>query len=205
MKIGGFQKLSLIDYPGKTCAVIFTQGCNFRCVYCHNPELVYPELFSKLIPFKEICEFLKERRGLLDGVVFSGGEPTLQEDLVEKINDIHSLGYAIKLDTNGSRPDVIADLLPLIEYIAMDIKAPIGEAYSRICGIEVDDYDICRSILLIKASGIRHEFRTTFDKKLLNDLDMEKIKSISGNSVFHLQDCVDANFFNPSLNYSTPL
>lgn len=189
MKIGGFQKLSLIDYPGKTCAVIFTQGCNFRCVYCHNPELVYPELFSEPIPFEEIYEFLKEKRGLLDGVVFSGGEPTLHEDLLENVNDIRSLGYSIKLDTNGSKPDVLSELLPCLDYVAMDIKAPLGDKYSRICGLPVND-NIQRSVFLIKASGVKHEFRTTFDKELLENMDIIRIKELAGNSKFNLQKCV---------------
>ncbi len=111
MKIGGFQKFSLIDYPGKIAAVIFTQGCNFRCPYCHNPELVLPELFEKEIPFKEIMEFLKFRKEKLDGVVVTGGEPTLQADLSEVIRDIKNLGYSIKLDTNGTNPEVIKELI----------------------------------------------------------------------------------------------
>lgn len=186
MKIGGFQKLSLIDYPGKTCAVIFTQGCNFRCVYCHNPELIYPELFSEPILFEEIYEFLKERRGLLDGVVFSGGEPTLQEDLVERINDICSLGYSVKLDTNGSKPDVLSEALRCLDYVAMDIKAPLGDKYSRICGVPINN-NIQWSVFLIKASGVKHEFRTTFDKELLENMDIIRIKELVGNSKFNLQ------------------
>ncbi|MFA6320335.1 MAG: anaerobic ribonucleoside-triphosphate reductase activating protein [Candidatus Omnitrophota bacterium] len=190
MKIGGLQKLSLIDYPGKTCAVIFTQGCNFRCSYCHNPELVYPELFAEPISFEHTYEFLKAKSGLLDGVVFSGGEPTLHGDLIERIRDIRSLGYAVKLDTNGSNPDVLSEVLPCLDYVAMDIKAPMGNKYTSICGMSVDDYDIRVSMLLIKASGIQHEFRTTFDRKLLENTDIAKIKSLAGGSKFNLQECL---------------
>jgi len=187
MKIGGLQKASLIDYPGKTCAVIFTQGCNFRCVYCHNPELVYPGSFSDPIPFKYVHEFLKAKAGLLDGVVFSGGEPTVQSDIIEKIREVCSLGYAVKLDTNGSDPGVLASALPYLDYVAMDIKAPMGDKYARVCGVQVDYNDICKSIHLIKASGIRHEFRTTFDKNLLEDADIVMIRELAGRSKFSLQ------------------
>ena len=188
MKIGGLQKLSLIDYPGKTCAVIFTQGCNFRCSYCHNPELVYPEFFAEPIPFEHVYEFLKTKAGLLDGVVFSGGEPTLQEDLIDRIQDVRSLGHAVKLDTNGSNPDILSVVLPYLDYVAMDIKAPIGDKYARVCGTPVDDYNIRVSIFLIKASGIRHEFRTTFYKRLLESADIIKIKNLIGKSRFTLQN-----------------
>jgi len=189
MKIGGLQKISLIDYFGKTCAVIFTQGCNFRCPYCHNPELVYPEHFTESIPFERVYEFLKTRTGLLDGVVFSGGEPTLQEDLIDRIQDVRSLGYAIKLDTNGSNPDTLSEVLPYLDYVAMDIKAPMGDKYARVCGLPVDDYDIRVSMFLIKASKIKHEFRTTFDKDLLENADIIKIKNLIGKSKFNLQKC----------------
>lgn len=191
MKIGGLQKLSLIDYPGKTAAVIFTQGCNFRCSYCHNPELVYPDRFSEPILFEYVYEFLKGKRGFLDGIVFSGGEPTLQDDLVDRIREIRSMGYAVKLDTNGSNPRVLAEVLPILDYVAMDIKAPVGDKYTRVCGMPIDEYDIFVSMLLIKASGVPHEFRTTFDKNLLIDADIVKIKSLSGGSKFNLQECLN--------------
>lgn len=186
MRIGGLQKLSLIDYPGRTCAVLFTQGCNFRCPYCHNPELVYPHLFAEPISFEKVRAFLKERRGLLEGVVFSGGEPTLQEDLLEVMQAVRALGYAVKLDTNGSRPDVLAEVLGAADYVAMDIKAPLP-VYPRVSGVTVDTYDIARSIFLIQSSGVRHEFRTTFDRSLLSDEDIVRIQDIIGRSRFSLQ------------------
>ncbi|MFA5346109.1 MAG: anaerobic ribonucleoside-triphosphate reductase activating protein [Candidatus Omnitrophota bacterium] len=180
MKIGGFVKFSLIDYPGKVAAVIFTQGCNFRCPYCHNPQLVYPELFTDPVSFESIFDFLKERRGLLDGVVFCGGEPTLQEDLLEIICKVRSLGYAVKLDTNGSNPDILAKVLPYIDYAAMDIKAPFGDAYARVCGVTINDYEIRRSMLLIRAAGLAYEFRTTFDLKSISIEGIGKIKKMLG-------------------------
>jgi pyruvate formate lyase activating enzyme len=176
MRIGGFIKFSLIDFPGKVAAVIFTQGCNFRCPYCHNPELVYPDLFTDPVPFERIIDFLKERRGLLEGVVFSGGEPTLQDDLLNSIHKIRSSGYLIKLDTNGSNPDVLAEVLPYIDYAAMDIKAPFGPAYKRACGVALDNNKIRCSMLLIRAAGLPYEFRTTFHPQFMPAEETEKIR-----------------------------
>ncbi len=127
MRIGGFQKLTLVDFPGKVAATVFTQGCNFRCGYCHNPELVCPESFGPLIPVQEVLAELKTRRGKLQGVVITGGEPTLQKGLVDFIVQVKELGLAVKLDTNGSHPEVLAHLINLriIDYIAIDIKTSI--------------------------------------------------------------------------------
>ena len=129
MKIGGLQKVSLIDYPGLICATIFLQGCNFRCSYCHNPELVNPQLFSPGLEEKEVLDFLKTRRGTLDGVTITGGEPTIQDDLASFIKKIKKLGFVIKLDTNGSQPQIIKALLDekLLDFVAMDIKGPLGK------------------------------------------------------------------------------
>jgi pyruvate formate lyase activating enzyme len=188
MKIGGFVKSSLINYPGKVAAVIFTQGCNFRCPYCHNPKLVYPELFTDPIPWEEVFDFLKKRRDLLEGVVFCGGEPTLQEDLLESALKLRSLGYAVKLDTNGSNPDVLARVLPYLDYIAMDIKAPFGDAYRRACGTPVDDYEIRRSMLLIRASGLPYEFRTTVHPQFMPIEEQGRIREIlSRDEVYIIQ------------------
>lgn len=187
MRIGGLRKLSLIDFPGKTCAVIFTQGCNFRCSYCHNPELVYPESYTETIPFENILHFLKRRQGLLDGVVISGGEPTQQSDLIDRIRDLTFLGYAVKIDTNGSNPDILAEALAYVDYVAMDIKAPLGGSYRHICRVEVDNYNIGRSMMLLKSSGVRHEFRTTFDANLLTEADLADIRRIAGESKYTIQ------------------
>jgi len=194
MKIGGFVKSSLVDYPGKVAAVIFTQGCNFRCAYCHNRRLVYPELFGEEIVFEEIFSFLEKRRSLLDGVVFCGGEPTLQDDLCEKILKVRSLGYAVKLDTNGSRPEILAEALPLLDYLAMDIKAPFGPGYSRVCGVEVDEWEISRSMLLIRASGVNYEFRTTVDPRFLSADDIVSIRAMLGKKeVYRISPAVISN------------
>lgn len=124
MKIGAFQKFSLIDYPGKTCAIIFTIGCNFRCPFCHNRELVIQEEFPVEISFDTIENFLKNRIGLIDAVEFTGGEPLIYKDIIEFVKRIKDMGFLVKLDTNGSIPSRLTVILPFVDYIAMDIKAP---------------------------------------------------------------------------------
>ena len=156
MKIGGFQKLpNLLTIRGKIAAVIFTQGCNFRCPYCHNPELVLPELFENEIPFDEILDFLKFRKEKLEGVVITGGEPTLQSDLKPAIRRIKALGYSVKLDTNGTNPEILKDLIgeKLLDYIAMDIKAPF-EKYGELAGVETDIEKIKQSVRIIMIWGL---------------------------------------------------
>lgn len=176
MIIGGFQKLSLIDYPGKLSSVIYTRGCNFRCFYCHNPQLVLPELYGEPYSEEKIFEFLQKRRNQIDGVVITGGEPTIHQDLIALILKIKELGYSIKLDTNGTNPDMIETLLfmDLLDYIAMDVKAPLHK-YDKIIGYKIDVLRIRRSINIILNSGIEHEFRTTV---VTSDLTSEDIVSI---------------------------
>ncbi len=176
MNIGGLQKVSLIDYPGKICAILFTQGCNFRCPYCHNPELVDPAQYLDCIPEDEIFSFLEKRRGKLDGVTITGGEPTIQPDLVEFIERIRDINYLIKIDTNGSFPDVLEKLIDrkLVDYIAMDVKTP-QERYREITRSNVDPDRIRLSIEMIMNSGIEYEFRTTVVKSLLDKEDLQKI------------------------------
>lgn len=192
MKIGGFQKVSLIDYPGKISAVVFTQGCNFRCPFCHNPELVDPERFADRIPEPEILSFLEKRRGRLDAVVITGGEPTLQPELIPFIIHLKAMGYLIKLDTNGGLPDVLEDMLgrKLLDYIAMDIKAPLGK-YGEATKTKTDGQRITRSISLIMGSGIDYEFRTTAVRSFLAPGDFEEIaRLIPGAKRFVLQKFV---------------
>jgi pyruvate formate lyase activating enzyme len=162
MKIGGLQKISFIDYPGRIGAVVFVQGCNFRCPYCHNPELVDPARYGPLLDEGAVLSFLEKRRGKLDAVTLTGGEPTLQPDLADFLRQIRGMGYLIKLDTNGSHPEVIATLIreKLVDCLAMDIKGP-REKYARIARAEVDLAAIDRSIDGITESGLEHEFRTT--------------------------------------------
>ena len=183
MRIGGFQKVSLIDFPGKVAAVVFTQGCNFRCRYCHNMELVLPSFFRDIIPEEDILQFLSARSDKLQGVVITGGEPTVQGDLPDFIRTIKAMGYAVKLDTNGSRPGVLKELIcrNLLDFIAMDIKAPIGR-YPEICGVKVNPANIRESIDIILKSTVSHQFRTTFPKPLLGEEDLPGISSLLKNS-----------------------
>jgi len=160
--IGGFQPFTLSDFPGHVAAIVFTQGCNWRCPYCHNRSLLKtrrPE--QELIPETHVFDILHRRRNELDGLVITGGEPTIQEDLPRFIHKVHRMGLAIKLDTNGSRPGVIGRFLEegLLDYIAMDIKAPL-DRYESVVGHPVDIGSIQTSIELVKNSGVPHEFRT---------------------------------------------
>ena len=162
MKIGGFQPFTLTDYPGHVAAIVFTQGCNWRCSYCHNPQLLSvdrPE--SELIPEAYVFDRLAKRRRHLDGLVITGGEPTIQEELPHFIRNVRRLGLKIKLDTNGSQPDVIGQLLDenLLDYVAMDIKAPFGQ-YVSIVGCHVDAVTLQASIELLKNGDVPCEFRT---------------------------------------------
>ncbi|WP_428898539.1 pyruvate formate lyase activating enzyme [Parelusimicrobium proximum] len=191
MKIGGLLKFSLIDYPGKMSAIVFTQGCNMRCAYCHNPELVYPHLLFEPFPEEDVLQFLDKRKGNLDGVVISGGEPTLQPDLLDFMAKVKAMGYKVKLDTNGTKPEVIEKALEagLVDLIAMDIKAPYSK-YEKVCGTAVDMEAVSRSMALIIGSGIDYEFRTTYDKSLLNDTDIDTIRTyVPEGGTFTLQEC----------------
>ncbi len=182
-------KVSLIDYPGKIAAVIFCRGCNFRCPYCHNPELVDPKKFKPCLPEKEVYDFLRARKGKLDAVVISGGEPTVQADLVSCMKKIRKLGFLVKLDTNGALPDVLEHIFKdkLIDYVAMDVKAPL-DAYSEMAGVRVDQRFIRRSIDLILQSAIPHEFRTTAASSRLKDDDILSIaREIRGAQRYVLQ------------------
>ena len=192
MLIGGFQKCSLIDYPGKICAIVFTLGCNSRCSYCHNPELVYPELFNKPIPEEEIFSFLGKRRGKLDAVTITGGEPTLQADLIDFILRIKKLEFLVKLDSNGSNPDVLQNAISseVLDYIAMDVKAPL-EKYREITSSNIDPERIKKSIGLIMNSNTEYEFRITITESQLDESDMSKIgKLIDGAELCVLQKYV---------------
>lgn len=188
MIIGGINKLSLIDYKGKLSAVIFTQGCNFRCMYCHNPELL-PCSDKSVISEQEVFDFLKSRVGKLDAVVISGGEPCLQDGLVEFIKKIKELGFLLKLDTNGSYPDKLEELLRLglLDYIAMDIKAPLLN-YEQIIQSKISSDNILRSIEFVKKSGIEYEFRTTVMRDFLDVSSLDGLSQLlSGARLYYLQ------------------
>jgi len=163
MIVGGLQRITLTDYPDHLSAVIFTRGCNFRCPYCHNPELVEPRVYAEPIPLEDVLTFLESRVGRLEGVVVTGGEPTVHQDLPDLLRKIRLLGLSIKLDTNGSAPDMLQQLIAegLLDYVALDIKSSV-DSYSRATGLPVRTQDIRKSVELIASSGVRHELRMTF-------------------------------------------
>ena len=178
MHIGGLQKSSLVDYPGKLSSVIFFSGCNFDCPYCHNPELARGCTTCPAdLTTANICHFLEQRQGFLDGVVVSGGEPTLQNDLADLCRKIKGLGYPLKLDTNGSRPRVLEHLIDekLVDYIAMDLKTdPI--LYKSYIKPDCGSDPILASIRILMESGIDYEFRTTCVKPIVT---LETIENMS--------------------------
>ena len=203
MKIGGFVKFSLSDYGGKASAVVFTLGCNFRCRYCHNPELVLPEKYAPEIPQEEIFSFLESRKNQLDAVVITGGEPTIYSDLPEFIKKIKDMGFLVKLDTNGSNPEMLEDLIKNsnLDYIAMDIKAPLDpDSYQKVSKMPFDTSKINKSVSLIMNSGIPYEFRTTVVKSLTSFDDLRKIaESIKGAQNYFLQKFVPTKLNDPTL------
>ncbi len=192
MKIGGFQKITLIDYPKKLSAIIFFSTCPFRCFYCYNPELVLPEEIKKqpAVDQKEIFNFLEKRKGLLEGVVLTGGEPLMQKDIILFIKKIKKMGFSIKLDTNGFYPEVLKEIIDqkLVDYVAMDIKAP-KEKYEEITCVKVDLGKIEKSIKLLKESSIDYEFRTTLIPGFLGQKEVLSIaRWISGAKKYYLQN-----------------
>jgi len=179
MLIGGIERCSLVDVPGKVAATLFTIGCPFRCTYCHNPELVIPTQYAEPIPLETIFSFLRSRIGKLEAICISGGEPTLHPDLGSFIERIKDLGYFVKLDTMGIFPDRVEALLATgnIGYVAMDIKAPINQ-YDQIINVQNVERSIERSIAILMNSGIDYEFRTTVAKPLLSVTDFNGIGTL---------------------------
>ena len=204
MNIYGYQKTTLLDYPGHVAATIFTGGCNFRCPFCHNSDLVTGLTISDSIPEEEIFTFLKKRKNVLSGICITGGEPTLQADLAEFIEKVRSFGYKIKLDTNGYRPEVIDALLAknLLDYIAMDIKTGHSN-YIKVSGFpNLNMENIKKSISLIENAGIPYEFRTTVVKELHSEKDFLEITNmLSKESPYFIQSFKDSgNVLTPGLS-----
>ncbi|BBO71684.1 anaerobic ribonucleoside-triphosphate reductase activating protein [Desulfosarcina alkanivorans] len=201
MIIAGLQKNSFIDFPGKISCVLFTTGCNFVCPYCHNADLArgeYPARFQST----EVIAFLKSRRGMLDGVAITGGEPTLADGIVDLCRAVKSLGYPVKLDTNGSRPGVLRKLLDqqLVDFVAMDIKAPL-DSYGPFCPDPKIRERLTATIRLIMESAPDYEFRTTCAKPFVDQVCVERIaKTIEGAARYVLQpfnrraECLDPAF-----------
>jgi pyruvate formate lyase activating enzyme len=201
MRIGGLQRVSLIDYPGLISAVVFTQGCNFRCPFCHNPELVDPERFDAPLDEGNVLGFLEKRRGKLDGISITGGEPTLQPDLASFAGRLKEMGFLVKVDTNGSRPDVLADLIAggQVDFIAMDVKAPLKK-YDLLTVTRSSGLLIRESIGLVMASGLPYEFRTTAVPSLLTDRDFREIgKLVEGADRFVLQRYTRSKQLDPAV------
>lgn len=163
MRIGGLQKNSMIDFPGRIAAVVFTQGCSWRCAYCHNASLVVPERFEPVLEQEDVWKYLRSRVGRVDGVVISGGEPTLQPDLLEFIQKAKAMGYDIKLDSNGIFPDRLKKILDsgLVDYVAMDVKATLDKLSAVVGVSNFDPADFSASMEVVRSSGVDYEFRTT--------------------------------------------
>jgi len=200
MFLGGLQKNSFIDFPGKVSAVLFLSGCNFRCPYCHNPELVKGQ--SDCPAFLNepwIIDFLQKRKGLLDGVVISGGEPTIHSELFSFCDKLKTCGFPVKMDTNGSRPQVIRQLIHegLVDYIAMDIKTdPSG--YFLFTGADFNPNNLLKSIQIIMESNIDYEFRTTCIKPLIDEHIIQQIsRLINGSRLYALQHFRDEKVLQP--------
>ena len=196
MQILGFQKTTLLDFPGRVAATVFTGGCNFQCPFCHNRDLVLHPAEMSVFTTEEIFSHLIRRQGILDGVCITGGEPTLQPDLEDFIRSVRELGYAIKLDTNGYQPDKLIRLCEngLIDYVAMDIKhAP--EKYHTIC--DAADFDLAKieaSVKFLKQKTVPYEFRTTLVREFHSAEDMTALGEwLSGADAYYLQPYRDSD------------
>jgi pyruvate formate lyase activating enzyme len=206
MVIGGLQRFSLSDFPGFLSAVVFTRGCGFRCPYCHNPELVDPAMYAEALPITEVREFLRARKGRIQGVVVTGGEPTLHEDLPCFLGELKDMGFAVKLDTNGTNPDMLQRLVAdrLVDLIAMDIKAPLA-LYPLVARVFVNTSDILRSIRLTLECGLPHEFRTTCVDSLFSREDLLTIgQMLKGCNRYVLQSFRGGKVLDPSLAMARP-
>ena len=202
MVIAGLEKISLLDYPGRIAAIVFTYGCNLRCPYCHNPELVIEPLSkTNITNEKEFFDFLKKRKGKLDGVVVTGGEPLMNRDIGSFLQKIKDLGFLVKLDTNGSYPKKLRSLLKrnLIDYVDMDVKYP-EELYEQGLNGGKKIPNILESIEIIKNSGIEYSFRTTFVKSIHTVESVDDIcKMIEGADIYYIQNFRAGKTIDPSL------
>ena len=195
MYISGLQKMTLLDYPGFVACTVFTAGCNFRCPFCHNASLALPERRAERIPTDEVLAFLGKRAGLLDGMVLSGGEPLLQEDAEDFLKEVRSLGYRIKLDTNGSFPEKLEALAEqgLLDYVAMDSKAAPA-LYGQAAGLHGADFDaVGRSIRFLLKGSVPYEFRTTVVRGLHTEENLLELADyIRGADAYYLQQYRDS-------------
>ena len=205
MNIGGLQKTSLLDYPSTISAIIWTVSCNFKCPFCYNKNLV--EGKSEPIREDEILSFLKSRKGMLEGIVISGGEPLLQEDIIDFTKKVKDLGYLIKIDTNGMYPEKLKELIDkkLVDYVSMDVKAP-KKKYDQLAGTKTDISKIEKSIDIIRNHAPDYEFKTTFAPNLLDKKDLVEIaKWLDGSKRFYLQQFKgDTPLISSELNNISP-
>lgn len=190
MKIYNFVKCSFVDYPGKIAIVLFTRGCNIHCRYCHNAHII-PFDGPTIVTEEQVWDYIKKRDGLIQGLVISGGEPTIQPDLLDFLKLLRKTKYNVKLDTNGYRPDIVKKVIDagLVDFIAMDIKAPPNK-YEKITQVHFPEKNINESIKLIKESGLPHQFRTTFDKRFLNTGDLDKIRAWIQDDSYVVNPCI---------------
>ncbi|NTW27406.1 MAG: anaerobic ribonucleoside-triphosphate reductase activating protein [Candidatus Moranbacteria bacterium] len=206
MRIGGFQKLTLIDFPGTIATTVFTVGCSFRCGFCHNPELVIKSQFPAMNNLEEeFFAHLAKRKGKLEGVCITGGEPTIQSDIIEFIKKIKAMGFKVKLDSNGTRPDVLRKVISekLVDFIAMDIKSS-PENYSKTVGLKADVERIKLSVQLIMNSKIPYEFRTTVVPGIHSEQDFGEIaKWIKGAKAYYLQEYREMRVLDPKIKSLT--
>lgn len=198
LRVGGLTPLSTTDWPGMLAAVVFCQGCPWRCGYCHNPHLI-PAQGSSEIPWDDVIAFLRRRQGLLDGVVFSGGEPTSQADLADAMREVRALGFKVGLHTGGAYPRRLAEVLPLVDWVGLDAKAQFAD-YARITGVDGSGERARSSLERVLASGVGHEIRTTVHPALLADDEVVGLaRALADRGVkryvlqaFRTQGCADA-------------
>lgn len=187
LKLGGLQETSLLDYPGRICAIVWTVGCNFRCPFCYNLNMVYGD--TEIVPVDHILSFLDDRVGKLDALSITGGEPLLHEDIGTFMKEVKDRGFLVKVDTNGTFPDRLEELLDsgLVDYVSMDVKAPFDK-YDTLAGVHVDIEKIKRSIKLIMEKAPDYEFKTTMIPGLLKKEDVKRVGSlIRGAKRYYLQ------------------
>jgi pyruvate formate lyase activating enzyme len=210
MVISGIQKFSILDFPGKTACIVFTPGCNFRCKFCYNPEFVLPEEIKKIsddfIPEDVFFNFLEQRKDLLDGVVITGGEPTVIADLPNFMAKIKKKGFLVKLDSNGNKPEVLKDVFDkgLVDYIAMDIKTSL-EKYKDLSGADANPDNVKESIELIMKSGIPYEFRSTVVREIHpKEVLKEMAKLIDGADQYFMQAFRPGDTLDPAVSNYQP-
>lgn len=202
IRIGGITPLTSIDYPGELACVLYCQGCPWQCSYCHNPELI-PSEGNSQIAWDEVMHFLRRRQGLIDAVVFSGGEPTLQRDLPLAIRQVRSLGFKVGLHTAGCYPERLRDLLPLIDWIGLDIKA-LEQDYPGITGVEGSGAKAWQALEAVIDNGCPHEVRTTWHPSLFTEERLQQVQGLLARREVRLHSLQPANLAPSVEKHSLP-